>query len=147
MELKKSFLSTLKNKKNFKELENLKTSQYMKETSFFTKSKKGMVYKLDPFVRVEEKIKNLFFNEVRKESYERLELTTLQDKKLWERSGRWGTFGDGMYKIDDREIILSTTEEPIASIFGKRSNISYKELPILVAGNRRLFRKQIQIPW
>lgn len=61
-----------------------------------------------------------------------MHLSALSPKALWERSGRWASFGDDMFRLRDRkgqDMALCPTHEEIMTLIASKELRSYKELP------------------
>ena len=70
------------------------------------------------FLPLGQKVKNKIIDivKVAMDVHDSIEISTsiLQDKEIWEKSGRWDTFGPEMFKIKDRnerEYALGPTAE------------------------------------
>lgn len=89
------------------------------------------------FLPLGQKVKNKIINIVKEamESHDSIEISTsvLQDKEIWEMSGRWDSFGPEMFKLidrNDREYALGpTAEESLTNLIKNELN-SYKQLPL-----------------
>ena len=69
------------------------------------------------------------------ENHDSIEVSTsiLQDREIWEASGRWDTFGPEMFKLKDRhdrEYCLGPTAEESFTALIKNELNSYKQLPL-----------------
>ena len=59
-------------------------------------------------------------------------LPALLPKELWERSGRWTTMGENMFRLQDRkgaDLCLGMTHEEIMTDIARKELRSYKQLP------------------
>lgn len=89
------------------------------------------------FLPLGQKVKNKIINIVKEamDSHDAIEISTsvLQDREIWEMSGRWDTFGPEMFKIkdrNDREYALGPTAEEALTALVKNELNSYKQLPL-----------------
>lgn len=89
------------------------------------------------FLPLGQKVKNKIIDIVKKsmDGHDSIEISTsiLQDKEIWEKSGRWDTFGPEMFKIKDRnerEYALGPTAEEALTDLVKNELNSYKQLPL-----------------
>ena len=89
------------------------------------------------FLPLGEKVKNKIIDIVKEamENHDSIEISTsiLQPREIWEKSGRWDTFGPEMFKIKDRherEYALGPTAEEALTSLIKDELSSYKQLPL-----------------
>ena len=89
------------------------------------------------FLPLGQKVKNKIIDIVKEamDGHDSIEISTsiLQDKEIWEKSGRWDTFGPEMFKIKDRnerEYALGPTAEEALTALIKNELNSYKQLPL-----------------
>ena len=89
------------------------------------------------FLPLGQKVKNKIIDIVKDamDGHDSIEISTsiLQDKEIWEKSGRWDTFGPEMFKIKDRnerEYALGPTAEEALTALVKNELNSYKQLPL-----------------
>ena len=89
------------------------------------------------FLPLGQKVKNKIIDivKVAMDGHDSIEISTsiLQDKEIWEKSGRWDTFGPEMFKIKDRnerEYALGPTAEEALTALVKNELNSYKQLPL-----------------
>ena len=101
--------------------------------AFIRKQASG-IYSFLPFG---QKVKGKITNIVRQamDSHGAIEITTsvLQPREIWDKSGRWATFGPEMFKLTDRnerEYALGPTAEEALTDLIKDELNSYKQLPL-----------------
>lgn len=89
------------------------------------------------FLPLGQKVKNKIIDIVREsmDNHYAIEISTsvLQDREIWEISGRWDTFGPEMFKLtdrNDREYALGPTAEEALTALIKDELNSYKQLPL-----------------
>lgn len=89
------------------------------------------------FLPLGQKVKNKIIDIVREsmDNHYAIEISTsvLQDREIWEMSGRWDTFGPEMFKLtdrNDREYALGPTAEEALTALIKDELNSYKQLPL-----------------
>lgn len=89
------------------------------------------------FLPLGQKVKNKIIDIVKEamENHDSIEISTsvLQPREIWEKSGRWETFGPEMFKIKDRherEYALGPTAEEALTSLIKDELSSYKQLPL-----------------
>jgi prolyl-tRNA synthetase len=110
-----------------------KNAQLLIKAGFINKEMAG-VYSYLPFgLRVLNKINNVIRDEINKIGGQEILLTVLQDKAVWEKTGRWSDdVIDVWFKTklkNDTELGLAFThEEPLTTLM-KNHIRSYKDLP------------------
>lgn len=89
------------------------------------------------FLPLGQKVKGKIIDIVREamDSHDAIEISTsvLQAKEIWDKSGRWDTFGPEMFKLTDRlerEYALGPTAEEALTDLIKDELNSYKQLPL-----------------
>ncbi len=89
-------------------------------------------YSLLPLaVRSAEKIERIVRQELNKIGAQEFSLPALHPAELWQKSGRWETVGDVMFRLRDRhgaELCLGLTHEEVFTWLARELR-SYKELP------------------
>lgn len=101
--------------------------------SGFIRSVGSGLYNLLPLgLRVTQKITQIVREEMDRIGGQEMHLSALSPKALWERSGRWASFGDDMFRLRDRkgqDMALCPTHEEIMTLIASKELRSYKELP------------------
>ncbi len=125
-----------------------KNAQLLIRAGFVHKEMAG-VYTLLPLgLRVVEKITNIVRAEMNKLGGQEMQLTALQDKGVWEKSGRWDDkVLDIWFKTklkNDTELGLAAThEEPLTALM-KNYIHSYRDLPRYPYQFQTKFRNEIR---
>lgn len=107
------------------------------------------VYSLLPLgLRVREKIKNIIREEMNRLGGQEVHLSTLQDRDLWEKTGRWSDEAvDNWFKTELKsgsQLGLGFThEEPLTAIL-KNHLSSYKDLPVYIYQFQTKFRNELR---
>src|SRR3989338_6660017 len=106
-----------------------KNAILLTRAGFIHKELAGVYSYLPLGLRVLKKIENIIREEMNKLGAQEIELTALQDKSLWEKTGRWDGKGvDVWFKTRDDEFGLGFThEEPLTAIV-KDHVQSYRDL-------------------
>ncbi len=116
-------------------------ARLLEQGGFIRKQMAG-VYNLMPLgLLVLNKINQIIREEMNAVGGQELDLSILQPKELWQKTGRWESWKDVMYKISDTEGLAPTHEEVIANIASK-SLSSYKELPVYLYQIQTKFRNE-----
>lgn len=80
-----------------------------------------------------------------KNGYERVDIPHIAKKELYERSGHWDKFQDGIFKITSREghtFVLKPMNCPHHTQIYAAAPHSYKELPIRYANTTKVYRDE-----
>jgi prolyl-tRNA synthetase len=95
--------------------------------------------------RVLRKIEQIIREEMDKAGGQELMLPTLQPFELWEKSGRYPSFGKTLFTVTDRRehtLILGPTHEEIITDLVRRFVQSYRDLPLLLYQIQNKFRDE-----
>jgi len=76
-----------------------------------------------------EKIKNIIKEEMNRIGGNEFLLPSLSPLELWQQSGRSEDYGDTMFRISNRPLVLAPTHEEIITMIAKPNLVSYKDLP------------------
>src|SRR3989344_4352420 len=120
-----------------------KNAILLTRAGFVHKEMAGVYSYLPLGLRVIKKIENIIREEMNAIGGQELELTALQDKTLWEKTGRWSDeVVDVWFKTrDDNYGLGFTHEEPLTQIM-KEHISSYRDLPIYVYQFQTKFRNE-----
>lgn len=125
-----------------------KNAQLLIRGGFIHKEMAGVYSYLPLGLRVLKKIENIIREEMNRIGGQELHMTVLQDKQVWEKSGRWNDdVVDNWFKSELKngtEVgLASTHEEPLTNLL--KSHISsYKDLPIYPYQIQTKFRNEIR---
>ena len=81
--------------------------------------------------RVARKVENIIREEMDGIGAQEFELPCMHPRDVWEKSGRWETIGEEMFRLADRkgaDVALGMTHEEIFALLGSELR-SYKQLP------------------
>jgi prolyl-tRNA synthetase len=143
MRQSKLFTKTIK---NIPKDEISKNAQLLIRAGFIYKEMAG-VYDLLPMgLRVMNNVNNIIREEMNNIGGQEVFLSSLQDKNIWEKTGRWDDkVVDNWFKTklkNDTELGLGFThEEPLARLMNNYIN-SYKDLPVFVYQIQTKFRNE-----
>lgn len=88
------------------------------------------VYSYLPFgLIVFRKIENIIRDEMNKIGGNEFLLPALSPSELWAQTGRIDAFGDILFKIMNRDLVLAPTHEEVFASIAKPYMVSYKDLP------------------
>ncbi len=125
-----------------------KNAQLLIRGGFIHKEMAGVYTYLPLGLRVLNKIENIIREEMNTIGGQEILLTTLQDPKHWEASGRWDdAVVDNWFKTElkngNKLGIANTHEEPLAKLLTNHIN-SYKDLPIYPYQIQTKFRNELR---
>ncbi len=145
--MKQSQLFT-KTKKHAPKDEVSKNAQLLIRAGYIHKEMAGVYDFLPLGVRVMEKIKSIIREEMNAVGGQEIELTALQSKEKWEKTGRWDdTVIDNWFKtkLANKTTLglASTHEEPITEMMSQFIS-SYKDLPQYAYQFQTKFRNELR---
>lgn len=98
-------------------------------------------------MKVLEKIKKIIREELAKANASEMVLPLLSSKKVWDRAGRWDSYGPEMMRLQDRKersyALAPTAEVEFLNLIDKDIN-SYKDFPIVLYQISDKFRDEIR---
>lgn len=104
------------------------------------------VYSFLPLAKkVIRKIENIIREEMEKIDAVEMFMPTLQPSDLWEETGRWFSYGDELFRIQDRhnrQMALGPTHEEVITSLVRDEVKSYKKLPLTVYQIQTKFRDE-----
>ncbi len=122
-----------------------RSAKLLVRAGFVHKNMAG-VYSLLPLgLRVAKKIETIIRQEIEAISAQELFLNVLQDKTVWQASGRWRELKEVMYQFEDHrglEIGLGLTHEEVIATIARDHISSYKDLPKAVYQIQTKFRDE-----
>lgn len=80
-------------------------------------------------LKVFRKIENIVREEMNRIGCNEFLLPALSPNELWRESGRLEFYGDDIFKIKNRELVLAPTHEEVFTSIAKPSLVSYRNLP------------------
>ena len=144
MRLSKQFLPTLKEVP--KEAE-IKSHRYLLRAGFIRMHAAG-VYNILPFGwRVMRKIMKIVREEMDAIGGQEFHLPVLSPSDIWQKSGRWETFGDDMFRLKDRrkrEMCLAPTHEEVFTEIAAGEIRSYRDMPQVWYQIQTKFRDEVR---
>lgn len=80
-------------------------------------------------VRVFKKIENIIREEMNRIGGNEFYLPALSPNELWHKTGRLEDYGDDIFRIKNRELVLAPTHEEVFTSIAKPNLVSYKDFP------------------
>jgi prolyl-tRNA synthetase len=123
-------------------------AQFLIKAGFVDKLAAG-VYSILPLGwRVIRKIENIIREEMDIAGGQEIFMPTLHPRKNWEKTGRWESMGEDLYKLEadnDAKLILGPTHEEVLVPLAKKFINSYKDLPQHVYQFQNKFRREKRV--
>ncbi len=119
--------------------------QLMLRAGFLRKSAGGMYNYLPLAWRVLKKIENIVREEMDASGAQELLMPIVQPAEIWQESGRWGVYGEEMFRLKDRhnrEFCLGPTHEEMVTNLIRGDVRSYRQLPLNVYQIQNKFRDE-----
>src|SRR6185369_1597681 len=143
--MRQSLLFT-KTRKDAPKDEVSKNAQLLIRAGFIHKEMAGVYSFLPLGLRVMNKIIDIIRDEMNSIGGQELKLTALQDKKVWEQSGRWDdAMVDNWFKTklkNDTELGLAFTHEEVLTNLLTEYVRSFRDLPLFVYQFQTKFRNE-----
>jgi prolyl-tRNA synthetase len=79
--------------------------------------------------RIFRKIEEIVREEMNRIGGNEFHLPALSPNELWAETGRLEDYGDDIFKIKNRDLVLAPTHEEVFTLIAKHNLISYKNLP------------------
>lgn len=130
MRMEKMYMPTLKENPQDAEIASHKL---LLRAGMIRKSASGIYSYLPLGLRVIKKIEQIVRNSMDKFGAQEVLMSALQPQEIWEESGRWGKFGDEMFRLKDRnsrDYCLGPTAEEYFTTLIRDEIKSYKQLPL-----------------
>jgi prolyl-tRNA synthetase len=128
--------------------ETSKNAQLLIRGGFIQKEMAGVYDYLPLGLRVLKNIENIIREEMNTISGQEVLMTTLQDKEIWEKSGRWDdSVVDNWFKSNLKaggEVGIANTHEETITNMLTRFVSSYKDLPIYIYQFQTKFRNELR---
>ena len=106
------------------------------------------IYTLMPLgFLVHKKIEKIIREEMLRIGAQELYMPVMHPRYLWEKTGRWKTMGETLFKSKDRhkkEFVLGPTHEEVITKIAKERISSYKDLPVALFQIQIKFRNELR---
>ncbi len=115
--------------------------------NFISQLASGIYNFLPLGLRVHRKIENIIREEMNNISCQEIFLSTLQPKKIWQKTKRWNNMDPPLFKLKDqhgREFALGSTHEEVVTFLASNFIQSYKDLPLFVYQIQNKFRNEVR---
>lgn len=121
------------------------SQKLMLRAGFMRKSAAGMYSYLPLAWRVLRKIENIVREEMDANGAQEILMPIVQPAEIWQESGRWGVYGDEMFRLKDRhdrDFCLGPTHEEMVTTLIKGDVRSYRQLPLNVYQIQNKYRDE-----
>lgn len=121
------------------------SQKLMLRAGFMRKSAAGMYSYLPLAWRVLRKIENIVREEMDASGAQEILMPIVQPAEIWQESGRWGVYGDEMFRLKDRhnrDFCLGPTHEEMVTTLIKGDVRSYRQLPLNVYQIQNKYRDE-----
>jgi prolyl-tRNA synthetase len=134
-----------KTRKDISKDEKSINAELLTRAGFIDKQMAGVYIYLPLGLKTHRKIEQVIREEMNAIGGQELLMSSLQNKELWDKSGRWEKMEPIMYQFKDHhgsEVGLAAThEEPITDLVARQVN-SYKDLPVYIYQFQNKFRDE-----
>ena len=114
--------------------------QFMLDSAMMEPGGHGLFHLLPVGLRSLEKLIKLVDNSMKNFGSQKVQLSSLTPISLWERSGRWETSKNDLFRLQDRaktEFCLAPThEEVITEILARQPNLGVDQISVVFVPNR-----------
>jgi prolyl-tRNA synthetase len=120
-------------------------AQFLIRAGFIDKMSAGVYSYLPLGLRVFRKIQQIIREEMEAINGQEIFLPVLMPRELWEKTDRWSTFGEALFKIkdhSDRDFVLGPTHEEAISDLANKNILTYKDLPMAIFQIQDKFRDE-----
>ena len=119
----------------------------MLRAGLLRRSAAGMYTLLPLGLKVVRKVEQIIREEMNAIMGQEVLLPIVQPAELWEESGRWGDYGDEMFRLKDRhgrQFCLGPTHEEIITALVRSEVRSYRQLPLRLYQIQNKYRDEIR---
>lgn len=119
----------------------------MLRAGMIRKNASGIYTWLPLGLRVLRKVERVIREEMNKTGALEILMPAIQPAELWQKSGRWNTYGPELLRIVDRherEFCFGPTHEEVITNLARNELRSYKQLPITIYQIQTKFRDEIR---
>ncbi|WP_374056670.1 proline--tRNA ligase [Rossellomorea sp. FM04394] len=142
MKQRKTFIPTLRETPADAEI---KSHQLLLRAGFIRQNASGIYSFLPLGNKVLKKVEEIIREELDRAGAVEMLMPALQPSELWKESGRWGTYGPELMRLNDRhdrEFALGATHEEVITSLVRDEIKSYKRLPLTMYQIQTKFRDE-----
>lgn len=121
--------------------------QLMLRAGLIRKAMSGVYTYLPLGWRVIQKVERIIREEMDRAGGQELLMPVVQPAEIWQESGRWGVYGEEMFRLRDRhgrEMCLGPTHEEMVTVLVRDEVRSYRQLPLLLYQVQNKYRDEIR---
>lgn len=126
---------------------NINTSLLLENAGYIKQIQSGLYVKMNLIKRVINNIESIIKKEIELINGLEIELNQLQSTDMWKQTDRYDKYGNEMFKMIDRnqkEMMISGTNEEIVTLMAKDYIKSYKDMSLLFYQINNKFRDEIR---
>ena len=119
----------------------------MLRAGFIRKLSAGLYTFLPLAWRMLRKIETIVREEMDVIGSQEIMMPIIQPAEIWQQSGRWGAYGEEMFRLQDRhqrEFCLGPTHEEMITTLVKMDVSSYKQLPLTLYQIQNKYRDEVR---
>ena len=119
----------------------------MLRAGFIRKLSAGLYTFLPLAWRTLRKIETIVREEMDAIGSQEIMMPIIQPAEIWQESGRWGAYGEEMFRLQDRhqrEFCLGPTHEEMITTLVKMDVSSYKQLPLTLYQIQNKYRDEVR---
>lgn len=127
--------------------DNLTTAELLENCGYLKQVQSGLFVQMNLMKRVVNNIDRIIKDELDNISCLEISLNQIQSSDIWKKSERYDTYGSEMFKLKDRndkEMIITGTNEELVTLVAKDYIKSYKDLNITFYQINNKFRDEIR---
>lgn len=120
-------------------------ARLLMRAGFIDKLAAGIYSYLPLGFRVFRKIEQIIREEIEAIGGQEVFLPVLMPRDLWEKTGRWASFNEGLFKLKDRadrDFLLGPTHEEVVAEVVRKNIQTYKDLPMAIFQLQDKFRDE-----
>ena len=126
---------------------NISTSELLESSGYIKQIQSGLYVQMNLMKRVINNIEKIVKEELENVGCLEISLNQIQSADAWKETGRYGTYGAEMFKLkdrNDREMIISGTNEELVTMVARDYVKSYKDLSFTFYQINNKFRDEIR---
>lgn len=123
------------------------TTELLESYGYLQQVQSGLFVQMNLMKMVVNNIEKIIRDELWKVNAMEIGLNQLQSADIWKQTGRYETYGSEMFKLKDRndkEMVITGTNEELVTLVAKNHIVSYKDLSFTFYQINNKFRDEIR---